>query len=373
MRGARTRDSPPPTAGGIALVTSGDPGRLTGGYLYNRRVLDALGADGLPVRHVVLGGQHLPGKILALRAALARERPALMIVDSIAVEAAAPLVSWAREDLGTSVLALMHMRPSDLASPWRRPLLRHAERRLLRAADRVVAVSPSLGERLVEAGAAPERVVVIPPGRDGTPWPDAPPAERSGVRFLCVANWSPGKGIHTLVEALALVEPSVGLDLVGEEADRRYARRVHDLLRRHGLAERIRLFGALPAPALGERYAAADVFVLPSTSEGFGTVYAEAMTFGLPTIACRVGPLPWLVEEGRCGILVPPDDRAALAAAMNLLAADEPLRRRMGEAASHRARSLPTWRESGERFCRVVRELSHHAASPAGGSGQVYA
>jgi glycosyltransferase involved in cell wall biosynthesis len=342
--------------GEIVLVTSGDPGRPTGGYLYNRHVLEALRADGLPAIQVVLGERRPPVAIGALRSTLARRRPPLVIVDSIALGAAAPLGAWIKRRLGAGVVALMHMLPSDLAPWWRRPIIRSAERTLLSVADRVVAVSPSLRGRLVVAGAAPDRVVVIPPGRDGLPMPTTPPSDRGGRRFLCVANWSSSKGIHVLVEAMAGLDPCPTLELVGERGDPSYARRVRRSIERRGLGRRVRALGPLEGPALAGRYAAADVFVLPSISEGFGTVYAEAMSFGLPVVACRVGPLPWLVPPD-CGILVPPNDAAALARVMGALAADDALRRRMGAAALRRARSLPTWSESGEAFCRLVRDL----------------
>jgi glycosyltransferase involved in cell wall biosynthesis len=342
--------------GEIVLVTSGDPRRLTGGHLYNRRMLAALHAHGRPVRQIVIPDCPLFPTIVWLRFALMRQRPLLVIVDSISVGTVAPLVGWMRRRLGARVIALMHMLPSDLARAWRRPLLRHAERRVLGAADRVVAVSPYLRERLVAAGAAADCTVVIPPGRDSLRMSSARRNLRDNVRFLCVANWSPSKGIHTVVEAMARMPRPVELELVGDEVDRSYARRIYGLIRRERLDGRVRVLGRLNGPQLAERYADADVFVLPSTSEGFGTVYAEAMSFGLPVIACRVGPLPWLLEAGRCGILVPPNDCVAVAEAMEALACDSTVRRRLGDAAYRRALDLPTWQESGEEFCSVVRD-----------------
>ena len=342
--------------GEIVLVTSGDPRRLTGGYLYNRQMLAALHAHGLPACQTVLPDQPFPAAIVWLRSILIRQRPSLVIVDSIAVGTVAPLAGWIKRRLGARVIALMHMLPSDLAPTWRGPFLRHAERRMLEAADRVVAVSPHLRERLVAAGAAADRTVIIPPGRDILPTCSTRKNAHNGARFLCVANWSPSKGILTVVEAVARIRQPIELELVGDEVDRSYARRIHGLIRREQLAGRVRVVGRLNGLALAERYASADVFVLPSTSEGFGTVYAEAMSFGLPVIACRVGPLPWLLEAGRCGILVPPDDSVAVAEAMEILANDSAVRIRFGEAAHRRALSLPTWQESGEKLVAVVRD-----------------
>src|SRR5262249_42071822 len=99
-----------------------------------------------------------------------------------------------------------------------------------------------------------------------------------------------------------------------------------------------------------------DVFILPSRSEGFGTVFVEAMSFGLPIIAESVGSLPWLVGSER-GILVPPGDEGALAEAMRALVLDPARRRQLGCRGIAFARTLPSWAETGAQFTEIVREL----------------
>ncbi len=342
----------------VALVTAGDPGRLTGGNLYKRHMLETLLAAGLSSFQLSLPGRPYPLKVAALRSALIRQKPSLVVVDSLALGVAAPLAPWIKEQLGASLVVLMHRMPSDLAPVWQRPLTRRLESRLLQAADCTVAVSPFIRSRLIAAGAAAEKTVVVAPGRDSVPATNGSPNGhlKDRFRFLCVANWSPNKRIHLVVEAAARLDARVQLDLVGEGHDRRYARRIFDLLRRSGAARRVHIYGPLEGEALARRYLSADAFVLPSRSEGFGTVYAEAMSFGLPVIACRVGPLPWLVEQG-CGVLLPPDDVDALTEAMQTLSGHPAMPRRMGEAALLRALRLPTWRDSEKRFLSLVEGL----------------
>ena len=352
----------------VALVTGGDPVRRTGGYLYNRRVLDALvrSGDAPGVEQIILPDGPPDAATAALRARLAALRPTVAIVDSLVLPIAARLTETIQHALGIRVVALMHMLPSDGSTGGHVPgnpeveSLIDLERRLLSMADRIVAVSPALKARLIRAGAAPNRVVVVSPGRDGCPLP--PPARYRAPdrdhppRFLSVANWSESKGIHLIVEAVARLDSVATLDLVGEPGGGDYARQVRERIARHRLSGRVRVFGSLSADTLAERYAASDVFVLPSRTEGFGTVYAEAMSFAKPVVAARVGPLSWLVEDG-CGLLVPPDDVVALAAAMRTLATDDGLRQRLGENARRRAERLPTWQETGEAFRAAVRDL----------------
>lgn len=351
----------------VALITAGDPARRTGGYLYNSHVLGALAHSGdvTGVEQIVLPDDLSRTTVNALRSRLSVLQPAVVIIDSIVFPSVATIIDTIQHDLGTRVLALMHMVPADPikegpeASAGEAVTNAGLQRRWLALADQIVAVSPSLREQLIDAGAPPDRFVVILPGRDGCSTIPPPPSHHvsaSGVRFLTVANWSDHKGIHRVVQALARLDPVTSLDLAGEPGDGEYARQVRGLIARHELNARVRVHGSLAADALGQLYAASDVFVLPSRSEGFGIVYAEAMHFGKPVIAGRVGPLPWLVEAG-CGLLVPPDDVVALASAMRLLATDDGLRQHLGVNARRRAARLPTWRESEKAFREVIKDL----------------
>lgn len=340
----------------IALVSVGDPDQTTGGSIYNRRMLSALRASGQSTVEIVLPPWPSPLSTLVLRLALGRVQPSIVVVDSIALTSAVGFLDWTRRRLNPRLVALMHTLPSVLAPAWQRPIARFAECRLVRSADRVIAVSPDLRDRLIAAGAAPERTVVILPGRDGLPVaPRVTASDDGGCRLLCVANWTPVKGIDVLVEAMARISDTTCLELVGEERDLAYARQVRALIRRHRLGGRVRIRGSLHGEALARCLAAADVFVLPSRFEGFGIVCAEAMSAGLPVVATRAGSLPWLIRDG--GILVPPDDASALADGLTRLSADAALRRRLSQAALKRARELPTWRESSQAFALLLGAL----------------
>jgi glycosyltransferase involved in cell wall biosynthesis len=102
-------------------------------------------------------------------------------------------------------------------------------------------------------------------------------------------------------------------------------------------------------------YRDADIFVLPSVREPYGTVYGEAMAAGLPVVGWRAGNLPYLADHGQEGLLVPPGDVAGLASALRTLAEDEELRARLAVAARRRAAAFPTWEQTAERFFAVVR------------------
>lgn len=314
------------------LLVSGDVTRRTGGNLYDRRMERACRRAHLPLRILSVGST------AQARTALARLRPRVIVIDSIAIPIAQPLVRWARRELGARVLALMHMSTAT-----------RGKRAVLRAADHVVAVSADLARTLALAGVPRSRLTVIPPGSDGIP--RAPRRRRDGgVRILAVANWSRTKGIATLVAAAARV-PEVSLDLVGDTGTGTYRDLVLARIGSDRLAERVVVHGALEGRALARRYAEADVFALPTEREGYGIVFAEALAHGLPVIAPDISAVRSIV--GDAGLFVPPGRMRPLASALRLMT-DAWLRRRLATAARIRARALPRWAGSEAAFVALV-------------------
>jgi glycosyltransferase involved in cell wall biosynthesis len=290
-------------------------------------MLAAMRRNGLRVTTVLLHARRDATRLQGLRVPL-------VLVDTIAASLAAPHLARLRAQ-GSEVVALTHMSPGALV--------------LSRRADRVIAVSRALADELVRGGIDRRRIAVIRPGRG----PIAPrPHGRRGRRILCVGNWTPPKGIHTLIAAVARL-PDISLDLVGDTPDAEYAARVRRAIVRRGLARRVRVYGSLDATALARRYAAASIFALPSTREAYGIVYAEALAHGLPIVGCDI---PAVREvTGRAAILVAPGRVAPLAAALKRLVSDDRARRGLARQSLRRARRLPTWAESEARFVRAVR------------------
>jgi glycosyltransferase involved in cell wall biosynthesis len=105
-------------------------------------------------------------------------------------------------------------------------------------------------------------------------------------------------------------------------------------------------------------YGAADMFVLPSMREAYGTVYGEAMAAGLPVVGWNLGNLANLARQERDGLLLEPGDIAGLTEAITKLGQDGELRNRMSRSARERADSFPTWNESAELFFSVLRALA---------------
>jgi glycosyltransferase involved in cell wall biosynthesis len=346
----------------VAFITVGDTGRKTGGYLYNARVISGLRQRGLEIEEVV-AGEASPEE---QRTAASRfgstfdpSRFDTIVVDALARIAVAPhldrWLSW------LPVVALVHELPSvasGMSGSETGARERDYENLLLRA-DLLVAVSDHGRNVLQSRGVFPGRIHVVPPGFDGVRTGDGSPARGDGpVRALSVAQWIPRKGILTLVEAWTLGErKGAVLELIGEtDADPDYT-----LLVRAAIdaapRDTIVVSGCVDDASLGASYAAADLFVLPSRYEGYGIVYAEALAFGLPIVACDAGPVPDIVGR-EAAILVKPDDKEALCAALDLLLGDPTLRAKMSATASHRASRLPRWEDTIVGFEKALRAVA---------------
>lgn len=205
----------------------------------------------------------------------------------------------------------------------------------------VVANSRATAEVLRQAGIPERKICLIP---CGVPLPQQRPSRAEARYRLGLSPFAfvvstlallvPEKGIADLVEAVARIpDPAGELRLV--VAGDGPARCELERLAVSRLAERVTFLGRVPDTA--DVYAAADVFALPSYLEGFGLVYIEAALHGVPSIGAAVGAVPETIRDRETGLLVPPGDVDALAAAIARLRDDPELRRRLGATAEARA------------------------------------
>jgi glycosyltransferase involved in cell wall biosynthesis len=167
---------------------------------------------------------------------------------------------------------------------------------------------------------------------------------------LSVGNWVARKGLLDVLDAVAqLPAGAVTLHLVGDpEAEPRYAANVRQRLAAPDLANRVVVHGPLSIAEVAALYATADVFVLASRHEPYGTVYGEAMAAGLPVVGWAAGNLPHLARDGVDGLVVPVGDVPCLVDALRRMADDPALRAQLGANAKQRAAQFPTWEESAK-------------------------
>ncbi len=248
------------------------------------------------------------------------------------------------------VVTVHHPVPWDMMGGRKRAMTRLAA--LL--AHAVTVNSRAMRDILLEAGVPARKIHMLPPGVQvptNLPGRDAARA-RLGLpsdAFVvgCVARLEPHKGVGDLIEAAARVPDPEGMLRVvvaGDGPERAALER----LAAARLGARALLLGRVPD--IGDVYAASDALALPSHMEGFGLVYVEAAFHGVPSIGARAGGVPDVVLDGETGLLVPPGDPDALAAAIACLRDDPELRRRLGEAARARAHAEFTEERMAERY-----------------------
>ncbi len=225
-----------------------------------------------------------------------------------------------------------------------------------------ILTSSGVGATLLERdfGVPRDRVRVVGNGLDLSAFAPDPAARRDPAALLCVARaGDPNKGVGTLIDALARLPAGVRLTLVDEDPSGNPALA---RARRMGVAERVRVTGALSRDALVAHYRSAAVVVVPSRFEGFGLPAVEALACGTPVVACGGGALREILEG--VGPLVPPDRPEALAEAIARLLDDEAERERVATAGRARVLERFAWPEVGARTAEVYRDVLRERGRP---------
>ncbi|MDP9073205.1 MAG: glycosyltransferase family 4 protein, partial [Actinomycetota bacterium] len=224
------------------------------------------------------------------------------------------------------------------------------QKRVARQVPRIVTVSESSKRDITaQMGVRPDQLAVVPVGVDHTRFRPLPDRRRQPGRIMTTASADvPLKGLVPLLEALAKlrVEHDADLVVVGKP---RAASRVEETIERLGLAGAVSFVSDVSDERLVEMYAEAAVAVVPSLYEGFSLPAIEAMACGVPLVATTGGALPEVVgTDGETGLLVPPGDPSALAAALGRVLGDADLAARLSAAGRRRVLDRFTWRACAE-------------------------
>ncbi len=240
------------------------------------------------------------------------------------------------------------------------------ERMAIGSADAVITLTARTAALLVRDGLPVHRVWVIPSGYEPRLFedvkPDAEVAALPGRRVLYVGRLHPQKDVLTLVRAAALLHtPHARVVIIGDGPDRPM---LEGAVRELGLRDVATLLGAVPHWRVPAVLAAGEVLTLPSRYEELGSVLIEAMRAGLPVVASRTGGIPDLVSEGETGLLVPPGDPAALAAALDRVLSDPGWAGQLRANALERA-ELYSWDRLAEQVRSVYDGIDVGGLSPA--------
>ena len=309
--------------------------------------------DSPPVCSFVLGGREISIRafgrskfsfvIAVLRAARSLEASGPRIILAFHPNLAPP-ASWAAFASPGAKLAVV----SHGVDVWQ--ALPASRRRALHRADIALAPSEFTCERLhTVQHVAQEKIRRLPWAlspevlslADSPEKLTPPPAFPVGRVVLAVGRWAKlerYKGADDLIRAVAQLRSSIGelqLVLVGSGDD---LPRLQQLARTSGVSEDVHFFSGISNEALAACYSRAEIFALPSSGEGFGFVFLEAMAFRKPVIAAAAGGATDIVRSEVNGLLVPPGDAQQLAAALTRLLGDNQLREQLGKRGEEIAR-----------------------------------
>ncbi len=367
----------------IGLMIYRELDQVSGGYLYDRKMVEILRKRGARVEIISLPAGsyalHLTENIFGvLPRVLQKLRPDVLIQDELCHPSLFHCNGTLKKTLNCPVISIVHhLLSSEFRPAWRNNLYRLVEKRYLATVDGFIFNSETTrGVILNLLGMDGPSVVAHPGGDHLNPDIDDPRiVERCGgtgpLKILFVGNVIPRKGLHELIGALgSLPRRTWRLTVAGNFTDDTgYADRIRNLIARAGLSEQVALLGTVSDEKLAALLKDHHCLAVPSFYEGFGIVYLEAMAFGLPVIATTSGAVPEVVADGREGFLVPPGDKVALADRVGLLIRDRNLLVAMSLAARKRYARHPSWAEGAGRVCGFLQDMIRMKKADTDGKG----
>jgi glycosyltransferase involved in cell wall biosynthesis len=355
----------------VALILYGNLDFISGGFLYDRKVVEYLRRQGENVEIVSLPWRSYPGGLLDNLSSDLKQRLSNIQADIILQdELAHPSLFWLNRSLQgrgqPPVVAIIHhLRCSETRPSWKNHLYRFVERRYLANVNAFIFNSQDTRRTVKELVGEGKPWVLAYPGANrfaASPSREDMAArahERGPLRLLFLGNVIPRKGLHTLLEALALLpQEAWRLTVVGSlGVDEAYVRQIRRQIAGAGWGGQVEFTGVLKEEDLASRLAVSHLLAVPSSYEGFGIVYLEGMAFGLPALATTAGGAQEIITSGREGFLVPSADTRALAHHLKTLIDDRDLLLAMSLAARDRFTAHPTWEDAGAAVQRFLQSL----------------
>ena len=358
----------------IGLVIYGSLETLSGGYLYDRIVVEGLRQLGHEVEVIGLpSGSYLRRLVCGFSSDLLRRLTAGKFDILIQDELCHPTLFSVNQRLrrrrgygGPLLVALVHHTLSDEPRhPWHNKLLALAERRFLASVDGFIHNSATTSRSVASLVAHNRPQVIAYPAGDrfGSPFAAeliSRRAHRPGpLQLLFLGNVIARKGLVPLLQGLAKIDPQVWrLSVVGDvDSDPAYTAEARQLVRDHDLSESVHFLGPLDNGRLVETLSESQLFCMPYAYEGFGIAILEAMAFGLPAIGCRSGAAGETIRHGENGYLLALNDLAGLEPLLSQMYQDRDRLRRLALAAHATYCASPGWQDGVAAIDRFLRQL----------------
>lgn len=350
----------------LAFAVPGDITTVTGGYIYDRRLLNGLRAHGHDVQHIALPASYPNpspqdnARTLEQLCVVDGDTP--LIVDGLAY-GAMPTSDLAQ--INAPLVALIHhpLAKENGLSAVDRERLYQTERDNLALARHVLVPSPHTAAILGSDYNVPrEKLTIIRPGTDR---PIGAPVKVDPPLILSVGIQAPRKGHDVLLKALAqITDVTWQAVIVGSEHDHGHAQYLQLLQTDLGLGDRVLFTGQVSQERLSELYQQASIFALATRYEGYGIVFDEAQAHGLPIVSCATGAVPDTVPLD-AGILVPTDAPLDFAVALRSLILDNEKRDALTKGACLASQSFPSWNDAAQHASNAIMDALRKDISDA--------
>jgi len=343
----------------LVFAIPGDLITATGGYIYDRHIIEGLRTKGWDVQVLGLGeGFPYPDvqtRQKACESLLSLEAAVPLVIDGLAFGVLPEVAAQLQQR--HPLIALVHhpLAFETGLSAEQSTRFKDTERRALAHATRVVVTSPATLRDVVEHFAVlREAITSILPGTERVSRVTRLTA-KGPLQLLSVGSVVKRKGFDVLLPALAkLTELSWQLTIAGDlTRDVQAVKQLNVDLERFDLLKRVRVLGAVDAAQLLLLYSQADIFVLASRFEGYGMAYAEALAQGLPIIGTTAGAIPDTVPA-TAGLLAKPGDVDSLREALGQIMQDQILRQSLAQGALLAAERHPSWADSAALFQEAI-------------------
>lgn len=343
--------------------------QASGGYLYDRKLVEYLKSNGHDVEVISLPWRSYPSNLAdnfsnSLLDRLKNSNFDRLLQDELNHPSLFLLNQKLKTQVSFPLISIVHhLRSSEQHFAWPSTIYRHIERKYLNSVDGFVFNSFTT-QRVVESllGTAKLSIVAQPGGDRMEPEiSDSEIRQRAGrpgpLQIVFLGNLIRRKAPDVLIRAIASV-PAVAVSFIGgEKAEPRYAAALKRSVARLNLKDRVHFLGFLEERQLAPLLRASHVLVVPSSYEGYGIAYLEGMSFALPAIGTHAGAAGEIITHGKDGFLIKVNNAGELAEYLTRLHEDRALLAEMGIAARKSYFEHPTWQNS---LARIENFLSSY-------------
>ena len=339
----------------LGFIIYGSLDTLSGGYLYDRKLVEYLRLQGDGVQVISLPWRNYAAHLLdnlsfRLPEMVNSQKLDVLIQDELNHPS---LLLANRGRHPYPIISLVHhLRCSEKRPEWQNAFYSLIEKQYLQSVDGFIFNSETT-EQVVNNLLDRRKLGIVgypPTDRFGAPLSEEEIVDRaktSPLKILFLGNVIYRKGLHTLLEAVKRLNSPIRIDVVGAlNVEPAYASKIVRLIEDNHLASCVFLHGSLDKEPLVERLRDAHLLVVPSSYEGFGIVYLEGMCFGLPAIGTTAGATGEVIEHGQRGYLIAPGHAESLAVHLTSLARDRELLIHLSLNARARYLRQPSWEET---------------------------